>query len=378
MAKRKILIHTSGYFPAKKFGGPPVSIENMCYLLRGEAEFYIVALDHDLFEKEKLKGINPGWNNYANDVYVLYLNEKEITKKRVRGIFQEIEPDTVYVNSVFRYTGIPFLSEGKRKQCRIVIAPRGEFSPNVFKKKYKKIPYLALFRRLFKNDHVYYQATFDLEISYIEKTLGVSPNRIYCISNVPSLPKSESLSHRAKIGGKLRAIFISRILVNKNLSFALECVSKLNGKISFDIYGPIEDVEYWKKCQAIISGMDKEINVNYCGIAERSDIHRIFADHDIFIFPTFSENFGHVIAEALLSGCLVLLSNNTPWNDINSSGAGYALNLEVFDEWVKVLQQIVDMDDDEYNIHRNNIELYLDQKLQLDDLKKGYLAMLLP
>ena len=35
--------------------------------------------------------------------------------------------------------------------------------------------------------------------------------------------------------------------------------------------------------------------------------------HDLFVFPTLGENFGHVIYESLMCGTPVLVSDNTPW-----------------------------------------------------------------
>ncbi len=48
----------------------------------------------------------------------------------------------------------------------------------------------------------------------------------------------------------------------------------------------------------------------------------------LFVFTTFSENFGHSIVESMLNGCPNLISNNTPWNDINNTVYSRAIDLE--------------------------------------------------
>lgn len=40
-----------------------------------------------------------------------------------------------------------------------------------------------------------------------------------------------------------------------------------------------------------------------------------------FFFPTLGENYGHVIVEAMMNNCLVILSEGvTPWDDYKEKG----------------------------------------------------------
>ena len=47
-----------------------------------------------------------------------------------------------------------------------------------------------------------------------------------------------------------------------------------------------------------------------------------FSKYDVFLFPTKGENYGHVIFEALAGGCIPIISDQTPWNDIEQAGCG--------------------------------------------------------
>lgn len=49
----------------------------------------------------------------------------------------------------------------------------------------------------------------------------------------------------------------------------------------------------------------------------------LFAGADLFILPSFSENFGIVVAEALAHGVPVIASTGTPWHDLPRVGAGW-------------------------------------------------------
>jgi glycosyltransferase involved in cell wall biosynthesis len=103
---------------------------------------------------------------------------------------------------------------------------------------------------------------------------------------------------------------LSRIVKSKNLLFILQIIKKFKIKLIFDIYGPIEDLKYWKKCQNEFFSMPNNILINYKGIAYSNKVQSIFFKYDLFCFPSISENFGNVIYESLSSGTPVLCHNN--------------------------------------------------------------------
>ena len=118
----------------------------------------------------------------------------------------------------------------------------------------------------------------------------------------------------------------------------------LAGEISFDIYGPIEDTSYWEECQTMISALPPNVCVAYHGPLEHEKIRQVFAGHDLFLFPTLGENYGHVICESLAAGCPVLISDQTPWLGLEQRGAGWAIALDDRGRFRSILQQCVDAD----------------------------------
>ena len=64
--------------------------------------------------------------------------------------------------------------------------------------------------------------------------------------------------------------------------------------------------------------------------------------------PTFGENFCHVIREALSAGCPVLISDQTPWRNLQECGAGWDLPLEAPDQFRQIVQLCVDAGEESY------------------------------
>ena len=370
----KILIFMLGFFPGKKYGGPPISVDNFCNLMKDD-DVFIVTSDHDLDEKTRYKSINNGWNDRGN-CEVLYLNDKDFNLKTSKDIVSKINPDVIYLQSLFSRPTLLGLLCSKEYGIRTLLAPRGELNEGAFKKKYKKIPYIKFLRMSGLLDNTSLQVTSDSEYASSEKILKIPRDRIYKIENVPTIPQKK-YNHEKKISGIGKLIFLSRIHPKKNLIGALDYIKNVSGNVIFDIYGPIEDKQYWKKCEDKIKELPQNIIVKYCGIVDHNDIHDTFSKYDAFLFPTFSENYGHVIAESLFVGTPVIISDQTPWNDINSAEAGWAIPLHDSEQFVECIEIIINQNEFDSNIQKDNINKYLKEKLNLKEIKVAYLKALI-
>lgn len=364
----KILIILNGFFPGKKYGGPPVSVNNFCNLLK--KDIYIICSDHDLGEQSRYHNINDGWNNMSN-CKVLYLSDRKFNLESINRVIKEVDPDLIYLQSIFSNASLKGLIAAKQNNLKVLLAPRGELDSGAFKKKYKKIPYIALLKLSGLLKDVYIQSTSEIETESVINRLGIDRARIYELDNIPDFPQNKLNNHK-KIVGSLNAIFISRIVSKKNLDFSISLLKDIQGDINYDIYGPIEDRNYWEKCKTIIKDLPKNIKVNYRGFINREDIFEKMSTYDVLLFPTKSENYGQVIAEALLSGCVPIISDQTPWSDVNMYNAGWSIPLNQKEEYIQIVNNLARMDNKEFERIRANINAYLTKKINLDNIKKDY------
>lgn len=371
----KILIAAQGFFPAKKYGGPPVSIENFCNLMKDSLESYIVTSDHEFGSNKRLEGIKEGWQKvgYAN---VIYLSEKQKNSTVFEKIIDSIKPDWIYLNSLFDAANVlPFLEIANKKHIKVLLAPRGELCSGAFKKKYKKLPYIMYLRSRGWLRNIYYQSTSEEETHAIIKYLHSETEKIYFLTNIPSLPNCEC-EHHEKAAGQGKFIFLSRIHPKKNLIGAIKYFCNIQGNVAFDIYGPMEDKAYWNECQKEIDKLPANIKVNYCGLVSHDEIHQVFSQYDAFVFPTFSENYGHVIAESLFSKTPVIISDNTPWTDVNQNNAGFSFPLKNEESFTGAIQKIVDLEPQAYKKLSDAAYSYVLNKTKIEQLKNSYLKVL--
>ncbi|WP_422484802.1 glycosyltransferase [Gudongella sp. DL1XJH-153] len=376
--KKKVLVLTRYYLPSMKGGGPIQSIKNLVDNLSDKIEFFIVAGDRDLGDEEPFKNIKiKEWTKLKKE-NIYYINPSELSFKKLELILESNNYDAVYINSFFDYRfGIQavILKKVKNHKIRnIVIAPRGQFSPGAMNLKLIKKQAFILLSKVFKLfDSITWHATSSEEKEYIHDKFG-SDIKVLTANNLTQ-NYSELIYNKTiiKETGELKVLFISRIHPKKNLAQAINFLKKVSGNVEFNIYGPIEDKIYWNKCKKNIDSLPSNIAVKYNGLISHEEVMSVFNNNHIFLFPTLGENFGHVISEALIGGCPVITSDQTPWRHLSESGVGWDLNLSNENEFVDVIQKCVDLNQKEYRIFSEKAFEYGRSKSnRQEDIAKSY------
>lgn len=350
----RILALVDSYLPGYKAGGPARTLFNMAEQLGNELHFKVVTRDRDFGDSEPYPDIQAGTWQKVSKADVFYIPSSELRLKNVLKIIRATEHDVLYLNSFFSpmFTIGPLLLRklGLVSDGPVVLAPRGEFSPGALQlKNYKKKPYIAASNLVNWYEHVVWQASSSYEKIDIQRQFG-DKAPIFIAPDLFAL--TQGMNRRVvrgkKVSGSLNLLFFSRVSRKKNLDGALRMLEAIQGQVRFDIYGPIEDGKYWRECQTIIDTLPSNVQVRYFGAIPHEQVVNVMSSHDLLLMPTLGENFGHVIPEALLSGCPVLISDRTPWRGLEQRKAGWDIPLGASEEFRSVLQQCVTMDDHMY------------------------------
>jgi glycosyltransferase involved in cell wall biosynthesis len=84
-------------------------------------------------------------------------------------------------------------------------------------------------------------------------------------------------------------------------------------------------------------------SVDYIGPVDEERKEKIFQSADVFVLPSFTENFGLVVAEALAHGVPVITTHGTPWEGLVSHSCGWWIEPTV-DALVETLQEAMNME----------------------------------
>ena len=340
-----ILIFVDSFFPGSRGGGPTVSVYNLAKLLHKNVNILVYTKNHDLYHLKPYDYIKPNTVRKFDCINVVYLDKFSV--ENISKVINAFNPNLLYLNSFFSPLSIKvFFLNLVRRKTPVLIAPRGEFQNNALQIKFfKKYMYINFFKFFRFNKGVHFHATSKSEEECILNIF--KNNRVENIQNIVSLKKSEPLT-LIKDKAVIKIIFLSRITKKKNLLFALQCLSKVKGRFAFDIFGPIENISYWNKCVAVIDKMPSHVSVSYKGHINHDKVYKIMKKYNFILFPTLSENFGHVIVEGMNSGLVPIISNGTPWLDLQSHNAGWNISLDDQEEYVRVIDNLHFLSSDEY------------------------------
>jgi len=366
-SKKKILIFVDYFLPGYKAGGPIKTIKNLVNELSSKFDIYIVTRNHDFGEETPYNNIESNkWNTQFN-LKIMYLSKNKININGIKNILLETKYNLIYFNIFFSFyfsiLPLLILLFINKQNYKILLAPRGEFSPGALRiKKIKKHLYIYLTKIIRLYHNVIFHATNEYELSHIRKyyrqnIIKIAPN---ISGNHESLLKRET----KKLTGSINVVFLSRITEKKNLLFVIRILKKVTGNVNFNIYGPIDkDKEYWEKCLVEINKLPSNVKVTYHGPIENSNVQFLFSKNDLFFFPTFGENYGHVIWESLSAGCPVLISDQTPWTELEKFKAGWVYSLNKPHKFIEKINYLIQLDNYEYEKFYNGAQKYLSENL---------------
>jgi glycosyltransferase involved in cell wall biosynthesis len=358
-----MLIFASYYLPGFKAGGPIRSLSNLIEQFRDEYEFFVITRNHDLGDDTPyVTARERSWVS-VGDAKVRYLTKGECTMRTLRDLIREVQPNLLYFNSFLdpNFTIKPLVLRRLGflpRNSKVIVAPRGEFAEAALALKVSKkrvFMYAAKWCGLYRN--LVWQASSEFEARDICRWYGDDAN-VGIALNLPPKHSDNASSRKKKSNGKLRVVTVARIARNKNIDGALRILKDTNAAIDFNLYGPNEDKVYWQECMHIIENLPSNVKVTYHGELPHDQISQVLLYYDLFFLPTQGENYGHAIQEALVAGLPVLISDRTPWRDLEQKGIGWDLPLDKPEQYCRVLEKCVQMDSVEFDTFCENARKY--------------------
>lgn len=151
--------------------------------------------------------------------------------------------------------------------------------------------------------------------SFTRRTLvdsGVDPTKIVTIPYGVDANAFQPSTGRPS-GSKVRFLFVGAIGARKGVPVLLQAWAALSGKGGeLTLVGPVHP-----KDEHLLGHRP---HVKILGKRPHIDLPAIFAEHDVFVFPSLFEGFGLVILEAMASGLPVITTDATAGPDVISEG----------------------------------------------------------
>lgn len=334
-----------------------------------------------------VQGLVAGLNAAGVKTWLMTLNKGDepwingvthfINGESFEAVVERIRPDIVHLHCIWSPALHRCAAICRRRRIPYVIAPRGMLEPWSLEQKWLK----KKIARLLYQDHdlkcaAALHATAASEAEQFRR-LGFK-NLVIVSPNGVNVPKEWGTGNggRGTDEGIRRVLFVSRMhpkkgvielveawgrLVdsrrNRRLSVARDSsepsraqasaeslvVSGWECELVYTVSGETER-EYEAKVKAKVKELGLEDQFIFTGALNDEKKWQAYARADIFVLPTYSENFGIVVAEALWAGVPVITTKGTPWQELNERGCGWWVDVSV-ESLTVALKEAMSLDD---------------------------------
>jgi glycosyltransferase involved in cell wall biosynthesis len=313
-SRLRILQVAASYYPAVRYGGPIRSVHGLAVALakRGhDVHVYTTNIDGD-----SVLDVPVGRPVDVDGVQVHYFPVSAALKRlcwsaalesRVRDSIAEF--DVLHLHGVFLLPMRAAARAAARAGVPYLIAPRGMLIRDVIhrKSRWVKTAWINLVERTTLANAAAVHVTADVEGIEL-KALGLPSHRIECIPNGVEWPAEHAPLEQGPFAHlpERYVLFLSRISWKKGLDRLITAWQWVPD-IPLVIAGN-DDENYRPRLEELARSLGVADRVLFVGPA--SDAHKwaLYARAQLFVLPSYSENFGNVVAEAMAMGCPSLVT----------------------------------------------------------------------
>ncbi|MGO9988387.1 MAG: glycosyltransferase [Steroidobacteraceae bacterium] len=308
------LLHVvPAYFPAVRYGGPIRSVHALCAsLVRRGHQVCVYTTNVDGAEDS---AVPLGAPVELDGVIIYYFPVPMLRRlfwapalaKQLRRAIADF--DLVHLHSLFLWPTYAAARSARRAAVPYVMSPRGMLVGDVIRNKsrWAKSAWINLVERRSFAGAARVHVTAEIE-GEEAKALGLGLPEIFCVPNGVSWPARHQPLSEGPFRGIPRpyALFLSRVNHKKGLDRLIRAW-KAVPQLELIIAGNDEE-NYLPELQALARTEGVADRLKFIGPV--SDEHKwaLYESAEMFILPSYSENFGNVVAEAMAMACPVVVT----------------------------------------------------------------------
>lgn len=167
---------------------------------------------------------------------------------------------------------------------------------------------------------------------------------------------------------KKTMLFLSRIHPKKGIELLIEAWSSLNKSLKenwkVEIAG-MGEITYIETLIRLIRKKNLSDEIKIIGPLFGGEKISAYQRCNLFVLPTYSENFGIVVAEALASRKPVITTKGTPWKELDTHHAGWWIDVGV-EPLVMALNEALSLPESERRVMGNNGRKLVEEKYSIE------------
>ncbi len=319
----KILHVSPSFYPATRWGGPIFSTKAICDGIAARPDMELRVLTTDAAGPGRADRLEPAVLPYPVE-YARRIIGHSISPGLLARLPRAIAwADVVHLTATYSFPTLPTLALARLMGRPVVWSPRGALQATAEWADAPNRGVKSLFEwvaRWVRPARTVLHVTACREEAQSATRLPGITTRI--IPNAVDIPTD----YRRIKGDGLRLVYLSRLHPKKGIDLLLDAMEALPRHVSLDVYGA-GSPDYMAELRRRAAPMSGR--VRFHGHVE--DKAAVFTAADLFVLPSYSENFGIAVAEALAHAVPVITTTGTPWRDLDRMECGRCIDLQAAD-----------------------------------------------
>ena len=339
----KLLHITPAFYPATYWGGPIYSLYGLCNALAKTPGVTLRVLTTDTASPSLSDSVEvASFPMHYPGGYEVFVCRRRWATSISPGMLLRLWPmirwaDVVHLTAVYSPPTIPTLLISRLLGKPLVWSPRGALQRwEGSTRTISKAIWERICRALATNRIILHVTSQEEAKESLRRCPGVETT---IIPNGVEIPDSLSPTNS---NGILRLLYLGRLHPIKGIENLLTACKLLNEESvlswSLTLAGP-GDHAYGQTLRRIIQEYKLSDRVKMVGEVREEKKQQIFENSNLTVVPSYTENFGMVVAESLAHGVPVIASKGTPWRLVEEIGCGLWIENDV-ESLAKAIEQI--------------------------------------
>lgn len=237
-----------------------------------------------------------------------------------RFLYREIDAsDVVHVWTLYRFPTLVAARLAKRAGVPCIIRPCGALEPPLRRQSAINLPLKRLYERLFEMRNLKSATAINCVTESEARNLPapVRKTRVFVTGNgidmerYERLPARGTLRRKLGIGREPIVLFLGRVNFKKGLDILIPAFVRVRDEhpeALLVIAGPEND-GYGAEVRKMVTKCNLENCVHFLGHLDTAGTLEAYVDADSFVLPSYTENFGMAVVEAMACGVPVIVSD---------------------------------------------------------------------
>ena len=251
------------------------------------------------------------------------------------------EFDLIHIHGLYRFPPTYAAYVARKQGVPYIIMPHGSLDPYLYKRSTRGSVLLKrVYERMFDLPNlnhanaIYYTAEEERKRTLflgLKAPSFVIPNgldwKLY-----EQLPPRGGFRAKQGLGSELLVLFLGRLHFKKGLDLLVPAFAQVHRRYPearLAIVGPDND-NYGLKVKSWVREHGLERSVCFVDALDEAAVIQAYVDADVFVLPSYTENFGMTVVEAMACKLPVVISDQVNiHNEVTESGGGLVTHCDV-------------------------------------------------